>query len=59
MIRHIHPIGDVFPHDIEHQGKCECEPEAQVLKDGDTLFIHHAWDGRELIEALERGEQLV
>ncbi len=52
-INHVYPVNDARPHDTESGGTCECEPKVEFLDNGDTLVIHNAWDGREIIEQLE------
>lgn len=55
MIQHIYPLNDLEPHDIESGGTCKCEPRVEFVE-GDTVFIHNAFDGRDIIERLEAGE---
>lgn len=52
-IKHVYPRNDISTHDLEHQGQCPCGPRVEFLANGDTLVIHNAWDGRDLIEELE------
>jgi len=51
--QHIYPTNDLEPHDTESAGNCKCEPTMEVLENGDILFIHNSYDGREIIERLE------
>lgn len=52
-IHHVSPTNDSREHDTENGGQCECEPRVEFLENGDTLVIHNAWDGREIIEGIE------
>lgn len=38
---HIIPISDLFAHYVDRPCPCGAEP------DGDNIFVHAAWDGRE------------
>lgn len=50
--RHVYPVNDLYPHDTE-SADCDCDPKVEFLESGDTLVVHNAWDGREIIEQLE------
>ena len=45
---HILPINDTEEH--EKLSTCKCQPEVQILEEGDLLVIHNSFDGREAIE---------
>lgn len=45
---HVLPLNDLREHD-EHRG-CWCEPDATQEPDADVVVVHHALDGRELVE---------
>lgn len=46
---HILPEGDLQSHDETR--RCWCEPVIQVVESSQMVFVlHHAADGRELIE---------
>lgn len=44
-IYHVTPIKDLKEH--EEQSTCHCNPDAEMLENGDILVIHNAYDGRE------------
>jgi hypothetical protein len=47
---HILPDGDLYPH--QETRDCWCVPDLQVVEESRTvLVLHHAADGRELIES--------
>ena len=63
MTQHILPINDVKEH-IE-ESTCECGPTLEILENGDMMFIHNSYDGRENKEKFshpevfsENGDQL-
>jgi hypothetical protein len=45
MTQHVLPINDVKEH-IE-ESTCECGPTLEILENGDMMFIHNSYDGRE------------
>lgn len=47
-IWHLTPTNDIEEH-VE-SSYCKCEPEVEVLENGDVLVIHNAFDGREAVE---------
>jgi hypothetical protein len=47
---HITPSNDLKEHN--ESSTCECNPKLKVLDNGDMLFIHNSYDGREHIEKL-------
>lgn len=49
---HVYPVDDLFPHDTESAGQCECNPKIE-FENGETMVIHNAWDGREIFEEME------
>jgi hypothetical protein len=53
-ISHVYPLNDLCPHSVEDGGQCECDPKVEFLESGDTLVVHNSFDGREIIEELER-----
>lgn len=50
---HVYPVNDLYPHDTDSGGQCECNPKVEFLDGGDALVIHNSWDGREIFEQLE------
>jgi len=48
---HVFPLNDLAEHTDED---CECSPDATWPSDH-PLYIHHAFDGREIIEQVEAG----
>ena len=48
---HVMPINDKRGHIVSKF--CQCEPEAEEYGEC-TLYIHHAYDHRELFEDLEK-----
>lgn len=50
----IHPANDLYMH-MPYASDCECEPRIDHEK---CCVVHHAFDGRDLIEALQRGENI-
>lgn len=62
-MQHVLPINDVKEH-IE-ESTCECCPTLEILENGDMMFIHNSYDGRENKEKFshpevfsENGDQL-
>lgn len=51
----IHPQNDIFAHEALNQN-CSCSPS--IFYEHHTVQ-HHAWDGRDLWEALQRGESII
>lgn len=49
MIQHIYPLNDLKEHDTEST-ICECNPNTEILENGDILIIHNSYDGREGLE---------
>ena len=45
---HIVPIRDMQPHALV--AGCWCQPRVEAQQNGTHLVVHHAMDGRELIE---------
>lgn len=56
MIHHIVPTKDLIAHK-DDGSPCDCCPMVEFLENGDTLVIHNAWDGREILEELDRDKQ--
>ena len=54
MNLHVVPNGDIYPHDTESGGQCDCNPTVE-FENGDALIIHNAWDGREIFEEMDAG----
>ncbi len=52
---HFFPMNDLHGHMDED---CHCMPRSQVADAGRILWVHNAFDGRDLIEAVERGEEI-
>lgn len=50
---HVIPECDIRPH--ECSAACACEPGYEVYANGNTLYIHKAFDFREVNEAIEEG----
>jgi hypothetical protein len=50
MITHILPINDLEEH--EELSTCKCNPEMEVLENGDMMIVHNSFDKREIIERL-------
>ena len=50
MITHILPINDLEEH--KELSTCKCNPEMQVLENGDMMIVHNSFDKREIIERL-------
>lgn len=42
MIWHVYPVNDVREHRTEGGG-CECEPRADMLDNGDIMYVHNSW----------------
>ncbi len=53
-ILHEVPRNDISYHN-QNGLKCECNPEVEYVDDS-VLVTHNAFDGREIIEAVEQGE---
>ena len=51
-IWHILPINDIDTH--EELSTCKCEPKVDVLDVGDMMIIHNSFDGREIIEIVNK-----
>ena len=49
MAIHIIPENDLRPHVME--STCECQPSV-IDENGEMIFVHHSFDGRELAETL-------
>ena len=47
MSLHIIPINDLKEH--EECSTCECSPKS-IIENGEMLFVHNAYDNREIIE---------
>lgn len=45
---HLLPTNDLKPH--EETSTCGCEPNVEILENGDMMIIHNSFDGREAIE---------
>ena len=45
------PINDIEDH--EESNNCKCSPTVDIENE---LIIHNAFDGRDIIEKIERGE---
>lgn len=50
MILHVMPINDLKQH--KESSTCECNPKLEELANGDIMFTHNSYDGREFIERL-------
>lgn len=50
MILHILPINDTRVH--RESSTCHCNPKLTELENGDMMFTHNSFDGREYIERL-------
>ena len=50
-IYHLYPMEDTHTH--RESDKCPCNPE-KVKGDRGVLFIHNAFDGRELYEKVKK-----
>lgn len=45
---HVHPLDDLFPHDLSVSGEeCHCRPQI-VRESNGTIIVHNAYDGRDL-----------
>lgn len=53
MNLHVVPTNDIYPHNTDDAGQCDCQPEVEFLEGGDTMTKHNAWDGREIFEELD------
>jgi len=47
MTYHVIPIDDLKEH--TEDSTCECSPKL-IFEDGEMIFIHNSYDGRELLE---------
>lgn len=47
MSLHVLPADDLKEHTLE--STCECCPRMEI-EDGEMIFIHNSWDGREFKE---------
>lgn len=47
---HVYPVHDIYPHEVDG-APCPCKPSIE-MRNGETIIVHHAWDMREVIEAL-------
>lgn len=47
MSLHILPINDLKEH--EESSTCECCPKL-IIENGEMIFVHNSFDGREIIE---------
>lgn len=54
---HIIPDADIYEHDMS--SKCQCSPSTERWNNGYTGWIHNSFDGRELVEMVEQGQELV
>ena len=45
---HILPLNDLKDH--KESEFCDCDPEVEVQHNGDVLYIHNSFDGREAVE---------
>ena len=45
---HILPLNDVKKH--KESEFCKCNPKVEVQSNGNVLFIHNSFDGREAVE---------
>lgn len=41
---HILPINDTYEH--EELSNCHCQPDCEILENGELMVIHTAFDGR-------------
>jgi len=51
MWQHVYPVNDIAEHALGGF-ECECGPEIDFEN---NIIIHNAFDGRDLIEAAEKG----
>lgn len=51
MAIHILPINDLKEH--EESSTCECSPTLEI-ENGEMIFIHNSYDGRELVESINK-----
>lgn len=51
----IHPANDLWGH-LPYSSDCPCRPEIDSVH---LELIHHAYDGRDLIEAVQRGDKII
>ena len=49
MMQHVYPVDDLYEHNLEGTD-CTCNPFVDLENE---LVIHYAFDGRDLIAALE------
>lgn len=52
-VLHVYPINDTHEHltDEGAAGSCPCGP-VLTMENGDMIWVHNSWDGREVIEEL-------
>lgn len=53
---HIIPLKDVISH--EEASTCYCRPKLEELPNGNLMFTHNSYDGREYIERLTDTDNL-
>jgi hypothetical protein len=46
---HVYPENDLQPHTLS-SCDCHCGPRLEKLSEQETMVVHSAYDGRELIE---------
>ena len=52
-VYHVYPVNDIKEHCVEEGCQCACNPDLKIIEDtGDMMYVHHSWDGREVIEEL-------
>lgn len=51
MIWAVTPVNDTEKHE-DFSSMCKCQPEVKVREDGDLVYVHNSFDGRELIEQI-------
>jgi len=47
---HVFPINDLKEHTLNEN--CDCNPIAYLLNNGNIMYVHNSYDGREYIEKL-------
>lgn len=47
---HVYPTNDLKVHDIN--GDCACNPIIYIADNGELLYVHNSYDGREHVERL-------
>jgi len=50
---HMLPKDDLFEHDVGPNFVCDCNP-SHSMDSGVNIVVHNAFDGRDIIEAVER-----